>query len=259
MNIWRQRGGMCFPGLVMLSVLSLASGCVKLEAELSLKENGGGQCEVIYTIAEQAISQVRSMLLLGDRLARIADDTNLPSQAFALMPFLDPSEDGLRRELKPYEERGGTIQELKVESRAGNRVVALRIAFQNLADLQTTPLFDAFGFSLRSLPQAGGYRFERSNPHVGWDPFPEELRDPGAEKALVPLMGGFSVQLRLRVPGQIVETNAPRKSRDMAIWVFDFDRDVYALPRLQTATLNANFTGRNLRLPELRQPSVAAP
>ena len=70
-------------------------------------------------------------------------------------------------------------------------------------------------------------------------------------QTLHPLMGGLSLVFRVNTPGAILETDATRRSRNRAEWVFDFDSDPRVLGTLQNRNMTVIFDGQNIDLPEI--------
>lgn len=243
---------MKFRVLLTAFVLVACSGCIKVDETLTIEKSGSGNLELLYTISEQTVSQMKAMFKLRDQMDAVTGQAYTPAieDTFQRL-FLDPSEDQIKKFLKKYEQFGITIETLKIESRNASRNVTLKLAFTDLARAARADFFPRHGFNL-SQTANGTYTFLRTPER---DDGGYQIQNLGTDTAglLAPVMNGFRVALKVNTPGKIIETNASRKTLYNAAWIFDFDKDSNAIKTLQNQTMKIVFDGRGIQLPELRQ------
>ncbi|MDD4871757.1 MAG: hypothetical protein PHR77_14465 [Kiritimatiellae bacterium] len=242
---------------VIISLLVIFNGCIKVDETLTIEKNGSGNLELLYTIPEQTVTQMKSMFKLKDQMDAILGQTGPQTieDSFERI-FFDPSEDQIKIILKKYEQFGITIDKLKVETRNAVRNVTLNVKFADLARISKADFFYEHGFTLLRN-QADNYTFVRvpENQENGF-----EIQNVGPETAgmLSPILNGFRVSLKVSTPGKILETNASRKTVYNAAWIFDYDKNPDAVKILQNQTMKIVFDGKGMQLPEVRQLSKPA-
>jgi len=240
-------------------LLVLTPGCIWYEQALTLRENGSGRLEVNYSISEQTIEQLRAIYKLREDMDAIDDmKTEFTLGQQYLHMYLEPDEGAIRQDLESYKRYGLSIEKLTVESRGAARHVKLKLTFDNLAKIAQIPIMKQYGLSL-SKNADGDYVMVRAPTDTS--PLPEtDLSTEEATRVLSPLLSGFHVSIKVTVPGAIRTTNAPKRSRRTAAWVFDFSDDPYALRTLQRVSPAIIFDGTNAKLQEIKQvpPAVAA-
>jgi hypothetical protein len=237
--------------VALAALATLVSGCIQVDETLTLEKNGSGNLEIIYSVPEQTISQMKAMFKLREQMAALSGEPAVETREDVFEKiFFDPSEDSIRRELKKYEPLGITISTLKIESRNSARNVNLKVAFTDLPRLSKADFFPDHGFTLIRA-QNGNYLFSRApQGEHGY-----EVQDfgPGTSGLLSPILGGFRVAIKVTTPGKILETNASRKTLYNAAWVFNYDKDPDAITALQKQYLKIVFDGTGLNLPDVRQ------
>jgi hypothetical protein len=237
---------------VLLSLFTLFSaGCLKMEHDLRIKEDGTASYALKYSISEQAITQLRAMDKLKGDLAKASGE---PPPGIEMDPllhlFLDPDDGALREAIKQYEKDGITLRKLEVESRSAWRNVTLTIDVADLEKVAETEFFKTHGFNLKQ-DKKGRYVLSR-DPHIN---IPGELADiPSDEdvKQLIPIVAGFKTAVKITTPGRILATTAFRTTLQTASWGFEFDKEPGALQAVQRQPFRIVFESKRVALPEMR-------
>ena len=236
--------------ILMLAFVVLSTGCLKMEHDLRIKEDGTATYRLKYAISEQAIVQLRAMEKLKKDLALAGGE---PPPGIEMDPllhlFLDPDDGELREAIMPFQKDGITLKELDVESRAAWRSVNLTIDVTDLAKAAETDFFKTHGFNL-TRDKDNHYVFSRE-PHINR---PGEIAKAPTDKELeqlIPIVSGFNVTLKVTTPGRILATTAFRTTLHTASWAFDFDRESAAIQAVQRQPFRIVFDSRKAELPEL--------
>lgn len=237
-----------FAGVAILA--TLAGGCLTMEHDLRLKDDGTATYALEYAISEQAVVQLKAMEALKTQLATAADEMPPgPEMDPLLHAFLDPDDLTLRNALKPYADDGITLKSLSVESRAAWRHVDLSLVVTDLEKAARTPFFQNHGFNL-TRDKDGHYVLSRE-PHINQPGEIAEVPTETEQKSLIPILGGFSTTVKVTVPGRILATTAFRTTLSTASWSFDFNRDSGAVHALLRQPFQIVFDSRNATFPSL--------
>ena len=239
----------------------LGSGCLKLDETLTIREDGSANLDLVYAVSEQAVTQLKALLKVRDKMAVLSGDEPA-SRSDRSDLFLIPVEDKIRREIGKYEKQGVHIERLKVQARDNWRHVDLKLSCASLANLAKTDLFSQYGFSL-SKGADGNYTFVRDR-ESGNDASSENLPDAETLKLLTPVIEGFKATFRINTPGKILKTNAHTKTARNATWEFNFDRNPNAITALQDQQFSVVFEGKgedgkSFSLPEVTRKPPAVP
>jgi hypothetical protein len=237
---------------MLLSMVIASSGCLKMEHDLRIKEDGTATYRLQYSISEQAIVQLRAMNKLKADLAKASGE---PPPGIEMDPllylFLDPDEGALREAIKKYEADGIKLKQLEVESRSAWRSVDLRLDIDDLAKVAETEFFKTHGFNLTPDKEAGRYVFSRA-PHIN---IPGQVaKAPTDEdiKQMIPIVAGFNTTVKITTPGRILATTAFRTTLHTASWVFDFDNEPGAIQAVQRQPFRILFESKATSLPVMR-------
>lgn len=241
-----------FTLLSMVSLLSF-SGCIQMEHDLRINEDGSAVYSLDYSITDQAVTQFRAMFKLKKDLA-VANGEPPPGPELEplLLVFLDPNEADIRKQIEPFADSGVSIRSIRQESRAASRHVELQLDIANIGMLADNPFFKKHGFSLHKN-EAGQYVWSRP-PHIdegGMIVPPPNARDL---EQIAPFLAGFKTVIKITPPGRIVSTTASRTTLQTAIWEFDFNRQPTAVQTLLRQNFYIVFDAPQANLPELRQP-----
>jgi len=243
---------MKYLSLIPVVMAMTLTGCLKLDETLTLEKNGAGNIDILYTIPEQTVSQMKAMFKLRDQMDSIMGQSlPLTFEDEFQRTFFDPTEDRIKQLLKKYESCGVSLETAKVITKNAARTVTIRAAFADLERVAKADFFREHGFTL-VRNQNETYTFYRvpESTANGYQPI---NIGPEASRLISPVMSGLRVSLKVNTPGKIVDTNASRKAPYNAAWIYDFDKDPNALKALQSQAMKIVFEGKNIRLPEVRQ------
>ena len=241
-------------GLVTFLCAVLASGCLRMENTLTLKEDGSGTFECTCGVPEQTLTQLKAVSRIEADLARAGGDAPPPKGRNYVDLLLFAPEEQVRNELTALKKYGITLTLLKVDNRDARRQVELAVSFQNLAEAAKSDVFKEYGFSL-AKNHDGDYVLQRPAPSKEKTEY-LDFSKPDNLKLLSPLLGGFYVQVKVNTPSLILRTSAPSKSTRTAIWTFDFDNKPSSFLALQNEGMGIVFEGRGLKLPEVGIPAT---
>lgn len=244
--------------LVMAVMMLAVSGCIKVDHTLTLEKNGSGNFELLYSIPEQTVSQMKSMFRLRDQMNTVLGQAMPPTMEDEFeQAFFDPSEEKITRLVKKYEKFNIKMDTLKVETRNAVRNITIKLAFADLSQVAKADFFPRHGFSLfRNKDES--YTFSRLPDSDQTTLLKPHATIPEASGLLTPVLSGFRVALKVNTPGKILESNASRKTLYNAAWIFDFDKDPNAVEALQNQSMKIVFDGKGSHLPEVRQATGQA-
>lgn len=221
-------------------ILGGAAGCVRVEQTLTLNADGSGVLAIRYGMAEADLAQVESMAR-----GQLAEE-GLPAES-AVNPFeFDEAE--VRKDFEAYREWGVTLEQMRTEVVEGWKYLSMRMAFTSLAGLGRTEFLSDRQITLKKV---GEGRFELVQ---GAPPGAEAAEMEVAPDLMAEMMKGFRAELRVEVPGAIVESNADEQTPRRATWIFDVDRDAKALQRAQRLAMRVVFEAPGLALPDYASP-----
>jgi hypothetical protein len=222
------------PGAACAALAALAAGCVQVDGEITLKADRSGSTVVTYVLGEQTIGQLREV---SDAAARLAAASNAAPESgiSAMKVLLDPRDATVRQfvgSLAPY---GVTLTDLKIRVANGRRSVRMALAFSDFQKAMSAPALSDANVRL-GLRGDGMWELAREG----------SLSTNGAvtaaaATALAPVFGGFSVKLKVKTPGPIMETTAPKKSPRAVAWEFDFNRDPQSVEQAFHAPLRVVY------------------
>lgn len=233
--------------LFLILALACSAGCIKLTQTLTLEADGSGMIEIDYSIPEETVTQVSGMIKLATELAKASGEPAPHDEHSYLGLLLNPSENRIRQKVTSYKIDGLALKEVKVKSRDGSREVTMVLTFKRITDLAQADFFAEQGFALTRLP-TGNYRLTRKGTGVPAQS-PVDLNDPQVVRMLTPVLGGFEATVGVKTPGRILKANTTRRSRQQAVWTFDFDRDPTAFRDFYSKPLILIFEGAGLSLP----------
>jgi hypothetical protein len=242
---------------VVLALAVLSSGCVKMEQNLILRENGSGSLELNYSIAEQTVGQIDSILKLSRDLESV-QGTNAAANVSADLSRLlfSPQKAEILAKLKEYEQFGIVTDKAEIKTRDIRRTVSIKVRFNSLSDLAKTDVFQAYGFSVQK-DRNGSYVLSR-DPAVQNPAIRPDYSDAETARMVTPLLNGFHVSFSISTPGRIIESTGVSAGPYTTTWLYDFDRNPNAVTALQSQQFRVVFDGAGLKLPELQVPSGSA-
>jgi hypothetical protein len=240
--------------LLAAGLAAANSGCLKCELTLSVRADNSGALDLNYSIAEQAITQIKAMNTLKTQMARLTPGE--PVSDAEMMLFLNPDEASIRKNFDPYAVHGIYLEKIKVQSRNARRHVEMRIVYESLARAAKADFFPAQGFSLIRRDD-GNYMLSRAK-QVTESIEDNVFQDPQALKVIAPLMEGFRFIVKTEVPGRVIKANTEEKGTRFAQWTFDFQKSPKALASLQQQDFMVIFEGKGLNLATVKLGSAAA-
>lgn len=241
-------------GILLLAFA--ATGCIRLEQELTIREDGSATLEIDYSIAEQSVQQFKGLLKLEEQLAAVNESPPAVGPGTELTRlFLNPDEADLRKAFKTYEPMGMTVTKLEVTTRNARQEIKMEAQIADLAKIAEADFFRAYGFSLQRT-EDGNYVLHRDAALKDRTAVPN-YADQETTRILTPLMGGFTVSLGVRTPGRIMKTNAAKRSLYSAQWVFEFDTDPNVISNLQLQPFSVVFEGSDMTLPTIQAPKAS--
>ncbi len=235
----------------VLLIPALCTGCLKGELLLEIDKHGSGSLEASYSITENAVAQLKSMVDLAHRLEDMSlGKSKAPEPDPGILLFLDPDEQKIRAELAKYEKSGLKLDKLRVRSRNARRSVDLRLKFNDIIDVARADFFADIGFSLYRRKSGDLVFFRKSmnenNPQKG------VLADESAQRLIAPILEGFMITVKIHPPGRILESNATSAGLNSATWVFDQDKDPRAFHRLQNQEYIMLIEGEGITIPDIK-------
>ena len=240
--------------LCLLTAILFSSGCLDAQQKLVIEPDGSGTLAVDYSIAEDTIKRISRMLDLSEELA--GSQTNAPpaspNDVFIGMLF-DPKDADVKARLDNYAKLGFEIQEYSFKSQRARRHIKFRLKFDDISVFSKADFFHTYGFSLSKNGQ-GQFVIKNSpvtteKPSKEWD-----FSDPEVKKLVAPFLNGFRFSLKMKLPGRVVKSNAHQKRGNELEWVYTFDRDPYAIQKLQRDHVSVVFESPGATLPSFKQP-----
>lgn len=244
--------------MLLATLPVLVSGCIQMEHDLRIADDGSARYRLDYAISEQAITRFRAMFKLKDDLAVAAGEAPPGKELEPLLAaFLDPAEAEIRKQLEAFADAGVSITSIRQATRGGWRHIGLELEVADLATLAGNPFFVRHGFDLYRNDE-GQYVWSRS-PHISdVGSIPTAPSDVEREQ-ISPLMDGFKAAVRVTPPGRILSTTAFRTTMQTAAWDFDFNRQPTAIQTLLRQHFHIVFDAPRATLPELRTTAQPEP
>ncbi len=220
-------------------------GCLKMEHTIDIEANGTCRYELVYSISENAIVQIKAMNKLKEELHKARGTEDIGARSDPIMDaFMDPNDDTIRAEMQRLDAHGVTLKELKIETKRGWRDVTLKLETDNLARAAEAPFFKTHGFNIVPGEAESQYVFSRA-AHIEAKDKALSTLSPQEEKELTPLLAGFRTKVRITVPGRIINSTAFETTLRTASWTCDFDRNASALMELQRQPFHIVFERRH--------------
>jgi len=244
--------------LLLAGIPVLFSGCIQMEHDLRIADDGSATYRLNYAISEQAIHRFRAMFKLKDDLAIAAGEAPPGKELEPLLAaFIDPDVAEIRKQLEAFADVGVNVKSIRQEVRAAWRHIELELEVADLAKLAGDPFFARHGFDLYRN-DAGQYVWSRSPHSSDVGSIPAAPTDRELEE-ITPIMAGFKTVVHVTPPGRIVSTTAFRTTLQTAAWEFDFNRQPTALQTLLRQHFYIVFEAPRASLPELRTTARTEP
>jgi len=117
--------------------------------------------------------------------------------------------------------------------------------FKDVSKLEDTPVFE----NVSIIKNADGnyvITSKMDNDNMGGDAGAEQM------KAMLPMLSGMRISIKINTPNAIVSTTAPIKSKDSAEWVFDVDKDPDSFLNMSKTNMEIVFGGDGCTIPEVK-------
>jgi len=254
-----QKSAARWSAMVLPILACIVSGCIQVEQTLILREDASGSLAVKLVVPDETSDQIKAMNALAGEMARAAGEAVKPEgeDDFTQLVF-SPEEKMIRDKVASYSDLGLVLEKLSVESRHGERKVALKLRFNDIVKLAQADFFSGYGFSLLRTGDGNYSLFTRPATDEPLNP-DWSTSDTETQKLLAPFLRGFKFRLEVRTPGRILKTNAGQRTATTAAWTYEFDTDADAVARLQRERMQIVFDGGGLKLPDVRQPKPEEP
>jgi len=220
--------------LFLLPVLALAlgtAGCVKLHSDTVIKDDGSGTAVMEIGIGQAMLEAVREMQELDPGSG---GDMDMPD-------FSDIKRDRIEKAVKPYDV---TVTEFEHSSTDEKESIRIGFAFKDLKGLSAAMAAtmdqdaeqgmgiyatDDGNYVLKSavydfsdMPRPEGEDEEEAeevDPDAPTEQTPEQMqRQMELLGKMMAAMSEMDIQIRITVPGDIIETNAPQQEGRTSIW-----------------------------------------
>lgn len=233
------------PRIALLALLPLAlAGCFRVDLGITVNDDGSGTMTMLVAFDESLLSLMQGLGDTTDSAGGTADGDSAPVDPLAMLGGIDPSELPPGVTVEPYQEDefvGATF----TFSFAATDDVAAAIEDAFAATDAGSPFGGEGGAPLEGLilrkEDDGGWLFEAAvpSPAAGQD---------GLDASMAALLlGDASFSVRIRLPGEVVETNADERGADgELIWHIDpagDDRALMARTRPASGGSNALLVG----------------
>jgi hypothetical protein len=239
--------------VVFLGVLTGGTGCIKIDASLSLNRDGSGSLRTIYGMPTFLIKQMeltrqwtRSLDLAGDKSA------TMPLPALDIPMIFD--EVVLNNRFRMMTRDGVTLESLRTREQGGWQYVDFNLKFSRFEGLVKQSFFKECGFIFARAGE-DTCKVSVSLPPVGVSPDLQARIGSGGSPTLTPFMNGLRVIVRIDLPGEIRNSSSAMSDNRRATWEWDFDKDANAVERLTKDRIIVVFDGRQVRFNDFEKPA----
>jgi len=219
----------------LVAIVAL-TGCIKMEQDITLNKDGSGNVKFVYGMSEQTLKQMEAMKQMSQSEdGAEADDDN---------PF-EFNEDEVKKEFEAMKDQGITLNSVKTTKEDGWQYMNIDFDFKDVTKLEDTSVFE----NVTIIKNADGNYVVSSkmdNDDMGGDAGAEQM------KAMLPMLSGMRIAIKINTPNAIISTTAPIKSKDSAEWVFDVDKDPDSFLNMSKTDMEVVFGGDGCTIPEIK-------
>ena len=219
----------------LVAIIAL-TGCIKMEQDITLNKDGSGNVKFVYGMSEQTITQMEAMKQMSkSEDGAEADDDN---------PF-EFNEDEVKKEFEAMKDQGITLNSVKTTKEDGWQYMNIDFDFKDVTKLEDTSVFE----NVTIIKNAEGNYVVSSkmdSDDMGGDAGAEQM------KAMLPMLSGMRIAIKINTPNAIISTTAPIKSKDSAEWVFDVDKDPDSFLNMSKTDMEVVFGGEGCTIPEIK-------
>jgi len=219
----------------LVAIIAL-TGCIKMEQDITLNKDGSGNVKFVYGMSEQTLKQMEAMKQMSQsEEGEDADDDN---------PF-EFDEEEVKKEFEAMKEQGITLNSVKTTKEGGWQYMNIDFDFKDVTKLEDTSVFE----NVTIIKNADGNYVVSSkmdSDDMGGDEGAEQM------KAMLPMLSGMRIAIKINTPNAIISTTAPIKSKDSAEWVFDVDKDPDSFLNMSKTDMEVIFGGAGCTIPEIK-------
>ncbi len=223
--------------VVGLAALAGLTGCIKMEQDITLNKDGSGSFKLMYAMSEQTINQMKAMAQMGAEEGVEVESND----------DFEFDEKKVRAKFEELKDRGITLKNVKSETRDGWKYMHVDCDFQDLAKLGEAEVMGDSPFSI-SKNAEGNYVIASK---MGGGDMGMEDADAEQMKAMLPMLAGMRVALKVTTPTRIISTTAPTKTDNSAQWIFDADTDPESILKMGQTKMEIVFDGTGVTIPEV--------
>jgi len=153
--------------------------------------------------------------------------------------------DKVKKGFEEMKEQGITLNSATTTKEDGWQYMNIDFDFKDVSKLEDTPVFE----NVSIIKNADGnyvITSKMDNDNMGGDAGAEQM------KAMLPMLSGMRISIKINTPNAIVSTTAPIKSKDSAEWVFDVDKDPNSFLNMSKTNMEVVFGGDGCTIPEVK-------
>lgn len=221
--------------ILVLALAVGAAGCVQMHSETTINDDGSGTATLAIGISQSMLEAIKEMQELDPDAS---GDMEMPA-------FDEIQRDRIEKAIKPYDVK---LTEFEKSDADGRESIRLAFAFKDLKGLSAV-----MAATLGEDPEDGmgiyetgdgNYVLKQARYDFSDMPLPEqeeeaeapasEEADPAAEQTpeqmqrqmelvgkMMASMSELDISVRITVPGDIIETNAPQQEGRTSIWTIN--------------------------------------
>ncbi|MDD2237880.1 MAG: hypothetical protein PHP44_05430 [Kiritimatiellae bacterium] len=237
MRIWMKAA-------MILMLAGLISGCVKMDQTLTINDDGSASVEMSYGMSEAMVNQMEAMKKMSASMGEEEEEDD----------SFDFDEQSIRDRFAGLKEEGITLDSVSTEVKDGWKYINMKYSTKDLAALAKTDLAENSKMSLKKNAD-GNYVLLQKNSDYNMGDDSEETSPEMKEmmmKQMLPMMKGMQVAFRVKVPGEIIESNATEVQGKEVAWVYDVDKDPsFILNADKMEDMKVVFSGKGLSLEDI--------
>lgn len=226
--------------LVMVVALT---GCIKMEQDITLNKDGSGNVTFMYGMSEQTINQMKAMAEMGKSMGEqegveAPDDDN---------PF-EFDVDKVKKKFEAMKDKGISLKSVKTSTKDGWKYMNISFDFKDIALMNEA---EVMGESPLTITKNADGNYVITSRMSGDDMGAGEAGEEQM-KAMLPMLAGMRIAVKVNTPGAIISTTAPVKGKNFAEWVFDVDKDPDSILKMSKTKMEIVFDGKGCTIPEVK-------
>ncbi|MDP8214862.1 MAG: hypothetical protein RAO92_08800 [Candidatus Euphemobacter frigidus] len=224
--------------LSLLMVVAF-SGCIKMEQDITLNKDGSGSVEFMYAMSEQTINQMKAMAQMGKQEG---EEAELDDNQFEF------DEAKVKSKFEAMKEQGIVLKNVETTTKGGWKYMNIAFDFKDISKLNDA---EAMGDSPITITKNADGNYVITSKMSG-DEMGGGEADTEQMKAMLPMLAGMRVAMKIHTPGAIISTTAPIKGKDTAEWIFDVDKDPDSVLNMSKSKMEIVFDGKGCTIPEVK-------